>query len=138
MNIMFFLTRKSEVTCLYDDMGMKEGLDQLRASGYHALPLLSREGEYIGTVTEGDFLWMMYDCGEMIGRKKTITLQMRDLPRRGDNKPVNADAQMRDLLRQASTQNFVPVIDDRRMFVGIVTRKRIFDYCNDHIQELKL
>ena len=138
MNIMFFLTHKSEVTYLYDDMGLKEGLDRLRASGYHAVPLISREGEYIGTVTEGDFLWMMCDCDEIIGRKKTMPLQMRDLPRLCDNKPVNANAQILDLLTHASNQNFVPVIDDRNMFVGIVTRKRIFDYCNAHMKELKI
>ena len=75
MNIMFFLTYKSEVTYLYDDMGIKDGLDKLRASGYHAIPLISREGEYIGTVTEGDFLWMSCDCGELIG-KKTIRISI--------------------------------------------------------------
>lgn len=138
MNIMFFLTHKSEVTYLYEDMGMKEGLDKLRASGYRAIPLITREGEYIGTVTEGDFLWMMCDCGEIIGKRKTIPLQMRDLPRRCDNKAVNANAQILDLLTHASNQNFVPVIDDRNMFIGIVTRKRIFDYCNEHLKELNL
>ena len=66
MNIMFFLTHKSEVTYLYEDMGIKEGLDKLQASGYHAIPLISRDGEYIGTVTEGDFLWMICSCGELL------------------------------------------------------------------------
>ncbi|MBS5149988.1 MAG: CBS domain-containing protein [Butyricicoccus pullicaecorum] len=131
MNIMFFLTHKSDVTYLYDDMGLKEGLDKLQESGYHAIPLISREGEYIGTVTEGDFLWMMCTCGEIIGKKRTVSLQMRDLPRRCDNKAVAANAQVVDLLSHASNQNFVPVIDDRNMFVGIVTRKKIFEYCKE-------
>nr|WP_300128409.1 CBS domain-containing protein [uncultured Butyricicoccus sp.] len=138
MNIMFFLTHKSEVTYLYDDMGLKEGLDKLQASGYHAIPLISREGEYIGTVTEGDFLWMICECGELIGRKKTMPLQMRDLPRRCDNKAVDANAKVLDLLSRASNQNFVPVIDDRNMFIGIVTRKKIFDYCKEHLKVMEL
>ena len=138
MNIMFFLTYKSEVTYLYDDMGIKDGLDKLRASGYHAIPLISREGEYIGTVTEGDFLWMSCDCGELIGKKKTMSLQMRDLPRRCDNKAVDANARIVDLLSRASNQNFVPVIDDRNMFIGIVTRKKIFDYCYEHLKDIQL
>ena len=105
-------------------MGLKEGLDKLQESGYHAIPLISREGEYIGTVTEGDFLWMMCTCGEIIGKKRTVSLQMRDLPRRCDNKAVAANAQVVDLLSHASNQNFVPVIDDRNMFVGYRDQKR--------------
>ena len=131
MNIMFFLTHKSEVCYLYDDMGLKEGLDKLHESGYHAIPLISREGEYIGTVTEGDFLWMMCTCGEIIGKQKTISLQMCDLPRRCDNKAVAANAQVLDVLSHASNQNFVPVNDDRNMFIGIVTRRKIFEYCKE-------
>lgn len=138
MNIMFFLTHKSEVTYLYDDMGMKEGLEKLQASGYHAIPLISREGEYLGTVTEGDFLWMICEYGEIIGDKKTRSLQMRDLPRRCDNKAVDANAKIMDLLSRASNQNFVPVIDDRNMFIGIVTRKKIFDYCKENLKKLGL
>ena len=135
MNIMFFLTHKSEVTYLYEDMGVKDGLDKLQASGYHAIPLISRDGEYIGTVTEGDFLWLICSCGELIGKKKTMSLQMRDLPRRCDNKAVDANATIFDLLSRAANQNFVPVTDDRNMFIGIVTRKKIFDYCYKHLKE---
>ena len=116
-------------------MGIKEGLDKLQASGYHAIPLISRDGEYIGTVTEGDFLWMICSCGELIGKKKTMSLQMRDLPRRCDNKAVDANATIFDLLSRAANQNFVPVTDDRNMFIGIVTRKKIFDYCYKHLKE---
>lgn len=138
MNIMFFLTHKSEVTYLYDDMGIKEGLDKLQASGYHAIPLISREGEYIGTVTEGDFLWLMCEYDEVIGKKATMSLQMRDLKRRCNNKAVDANAKIVDLLSHASNQNFVPVIDDRNVFIGIVTRKKIFDYCRQNLKKMDL
>ena len=129
MNIMFFLTHKSEVKYLYDDMSMREGLGVLSKSGYHAIPLISRDGKYLGTVTEGDFLWATMERKEIIGGEKTASLHMIDLPRRCDNKPVHADAKIYHLLDQAAQQNFVPVVDGRDIFVGIVTRKRIFDYC---------
>lgn len=35
---------------------------------------------------------------------------------------------MEDMLNRALNQNFVPVVDDRKMFIGIITRKDIIKY----------
>ena len=61
MNIMLFLTHKSEVTYLFDDYTIAQGLQILHETSYTAIPLISREGKYLGTVTEGDFLWALND-----------------------------------------------------------------------------
>ena len=37
-------------------------------------------------------------------------------------------ADMDELLQLAMSQNFVPVVDDRGMFIGIVTRQDIMRY----------
>ena len=125
MNIMLFLTHKSDITYLFDDYTIEEGLNILRETSYTAVPLISRDGTYIGTVTEGDFLWALTDVKIWESRN---TLRMDSVQRHVMNKPVRADAQITDLLNTAMNQNFVPVIDDRNCFVGIVTRKRILDY----------
>ena len=61
-----------------------------------------------------------------------------DLPRRTiateaaagqrGNSPVNAGAKMEDLLDKAMQQNFVPVLDDNKSFIGIITRRDIMKY----------
>ena len=38
------------------------------------------------------------------------------------------DTNMEELLGQAQMQNFVPVIDDRNVFIGIITRSEIIKY----------
>ena len=43
-------------------------------------------------------------------------------------KPVCIDTAMEMLIEQAKNQNFVPVIDDRSVFIGIVTRSDIIRY----------
>jgi CBS domain-containing protein len=35
---------------------------------------------------------------------------------------------MEQLMEQAKNQNFVPVIDDRSIFIGIITRRDILTY----------
>lgn len=134
MNIMLFLTHKSDVTYLYDDYTIAEGLATLQATSFTAIPLISREGTYIGTVTEGDFLWALNDPEIW---KQRDTLRMDSVKRHTRNKPVRAEAQIYDLLDTALHQNFIPVIDDRDCFVGIVTRQRILNYCFQEMERLQ-
>ena len=48
-----------------------------------------------------------------------------EIPRRKDNIPVRVTTSMQDLVERATYQNFVPVVDDRGVFIGIITRKDV-------------
>ena len=56
MNIAFFLKPKHEVAFLYEDQSLRQGLEKMKHHGYSAIPVITRESKYIGTVSEGDFL----------------------------------------------------------------------------------
>ena len=45
-----------------------------------------------------------------------------------DYLPVNGSSDMEGLVDKALNQNFVPVVDDRDYFIGIITRKDIIRY----------
>lgn len=45
--------------------------------------------------------------------------------REGFNPPVSVRVSMEELLEQAMRQSFVPVVDDRGAFMGIVTRQSL-------------
>ena len=61
MNVISLLTPKAQVAYIYDDCTIRQGLEKLRAHGYTAVPVLARDGRYVGTVSEGDFLWNILD-----------------------------------------------------------------------------
>ena len=61
MSILFCLKPENTVANLYEDNTLRQGKEKIRAHYYTAIPVLSRTGEYIGTVSEGDFLWHMID-----------------------------------------------------------------------------
>ena len=44
---------------------------------------------------------------------------------------------MDQLLDRASTQNFIPVVDDKNTFIGIVTRRSIIKYCQKELLDRK-
>lgn len=131
MNIASFITPKAEVTYLRDDMTIRQGLEKLRRSGYTAVPVIDREDRYVGVVGEGDFLWRILEHSETIADmsvKRMAGMTLRDIIRSGKVKPVWIDTDMEQLLGQAQMQNFVPVIDDRSVFIGIITRRDIIRY----------
>lgn len=127
MNVLFFLKPKSESAYLYDDSSVRQGLEKMKYYGYSALPLINREGKYTGTIREGDFLWHMLNQSQM-EYKKLEHVSVGDLPRRSDLKAVHINAKIAELFELALDQNFVPVIDDNDVFIGIVTRKDIMNF----------
>jgi len=131
MNIASFLQPKHDVAYLRDNMTLRQGLEKLRRSGYSAIPVIDSEDRYVGVVSEGDFLWNILANNETldgITMKRTEYLIVRDIIQNGKILAVCIDTNMEQLLEQAKNQNFVPVIDDRSIFIGIVTRRDIITY----------
>ena len=131
MNIASFILPKVEVDYLRDHMTIRQGLEKMRRSGYTAIPVIDREDRYVGVISEGDFLWAILERNsnlEDITMKKLEQMTIRDLIRMDKVKPVCIDTNMEQLLGQAQNQNFVPVIDDRSVFIGIITRSDIIKY----------
>ncbi len=124
VNVLSLLTPKAQVGYLYDDYTIRQGLEKLRAHGYTAIPVLSREGGYVGTVSEGDFLWSILDREDnsLHAQEKQ---PIRDIIRKDFNPAVSIWVTTGDLLQRALRQSFIPVVDDRGAFVGIITRQAI-------------
>ncbi len=128
MNILFFLTPKSEVSYIVENQTIREALEVLAEHKHAAVPMISEMGKYIGTITEGDILRrFLEDSNLSIDEMQHFPI--RDIPRRTVNRPVSINEEVQDLFSAAILQNFVPVIDDDKVFIGIVTRKDIMQYC---------
>ena len=133
MNIAYFLLPKARTAYLYDDYTFRQGLEKMRHHGYKAIPVISRSGQYIGTVTEGDFLWhiLREDNEEARTMKDLEQLHIRDILKPDRYPPIRITVTMDELLESAVNQSFIPVVDDLGNFVGIVTRKDIMRYFSE-------
>lgn len=127
MNLLYLLRPKSTVAYLSSDCTVRQGLEKMRAHGYTAIPVINPNGEYIGTVSEGDFLWYIADSGEY-NLKNMEKIRLNEIMRCVRDSAVTVTTKMDDLLYKIMEQNFVPVTDDRNIFIGIVTRKDIIKY----------
>lgn len=130
MNIMFFLTPKRDVSFVYEDNTLRQTLERMERGRFSAVPVIKRTGEYVGSVTEGDLLWYLKNHSDLnLSHAEEILLS--DIPRRDNKSPVSATAEIDDLCEKAMTQNFVPVVDGRGIFIGIITRREIIKYLYD-------
>lgn len=135
MNILFFLKPKNEVEFIYDDDSLLQVMEKMEYHRYSAIPLISRRyGTYIGTVTARDLLWEIKEHYDFSVRD-AAELSVMHVKRNYDNEPVDADADMEDLIDKIANQNFVPVIDDSNIFIGIITRKDIINYLVEKMKE---
>ncbi len=134
MRVAFFLIPKNDVVFLTPGMSMRQALERMEHHSYAAVPLVDDEGYYCGTITEGDLLRTLKNTeGLDLGGMERIML--KEIPLNAKNKPVRIDARVVDLLSLASEQNFVPVVDDQGVFIGIVRRREIIEYCVELIRE---
>lgn len=113
------LTPKRNVQFLVTNQTVEEALFIMKNVRYSSVPLLDKDGFYIGTVTEGDLLWFLENKNIEEAKK----VMVGSVARNRDYAPVNVLASIEDLITTSLGQNFVPILDDRNFFIGIVTRK---------------
>jgi CBS domain-containing protein len=119
---------KAEVIYMCEDETVREAIEIMRKHRFTSIPVLSNEGKYVGTITEGDLLYTL----DKMGREEIKKIKVSNIKRHRDYDAVNINETMLVLLSRASNENFVPIIDDTNLFLGIVTRKKILDYFFEH------
>lgn len=134
MNIAFFLTPKNEVIYEYLDATMRQVIEKMEHHGYTEIPLIDKEGKYVGTLTEGDLLWKLKNTPDL-NFKNTENVSISDIPKKRKHKSVSINSDVESLIYLSTTQNFVPVVDDEGIFIGIIKRGDIINYCFNQIKE---
>lgn len=127
MNIFSILHPKSEIKYLKEDDTLRQGLEKMHAHGYTAIPVIDKEGHYVGSVSEGDFLWYILESG-YTNLKQFEQTSLKELIRPEWMPAVSIYVSREELLQHAMNQNYIPVVDDRNIFIGIITRRDIISW----------
>ena len=124
MNIAFFLLPKEHVICLNELTTMRQALERMEYHRFTAIPIVDKEGKYLGTITEGDLLWKLKSTPNLTF-DNCNKIRVLDIPKRMNIEPVRIYAEVEDLFSKSIHQNFVPVVDDQDIFIGIIRRSDI-------------
>lgn len=126
MNITFFLIPKIKVEFLYEDFSLRQAVEKMEYHRYSVVPVLSKDGKYLYSLSEGDILYAM--TKNKLKFEDLTKIRLESIKRDRDVKPVSINSSMDDLVKLIVDQNFVPVVDDRGVFIGIITRKAVINY----------
>jgi predicted transcriptional regulator len=124
MNILFYLMPKNKVDFLYSDFTIRQTLEKMKGKRYSMLPIIDREsGKYVRSIMEGDILY--YLTVNRLSFEELEKRNLSDIPSSRVIKAVGVTCQVQALYDTIYEQNFVPVIDDEGIFIGIVTRRQV-------------
>lgn len=124
MNFLYYLLPKEKVAYINENSTLRQAMEKMEYHRYTGVPIIDKEGKYIGVLREGDILWFIKNRKEF-DLEHAEKIYIKDIPRKKDHNKVTVTASFEDLIKLAIEQNFVPVVDDRNTFIGIVTRKTI-------------
>ncbi|SFH00217.1 CBS domain-containing protein [Desulfotomaculum arcticum] len=127
--VAFFVIPKQDVVFLDKNATMRQALEKMEYHRYTAIPIIDELGKYAGTITEGDLLWKIKN-NPGLTFDNTAKVSLKQVPQRMKNLPVSINATMEELIGRAIEQNFIPVVDDDDVFIGIVRRREIIEYCS--------
>ena len=135
MNIIKIMIPKINVAYVHADDTMRQGLEKMKRHGYTTVPVISADGRYVGTVSEGDYLWYLVEHGfpDMYSLEEIGIGEILNTVR---NPAVKIDIPSSVLYQRVTECTFVPITDDRGCFIGIVTRRAVLSYFKDRFMEL--
>ncbi|MCD8204729.1 MAG: CBS domain-containing protein [Coprobacillus sp.] len=136
MNILFYLTPKKDVAYVVENYSIRQTLEKMEFHGYQSIPLLSEDGRYLSSISEGDLLWFLK--AHDLNLKEVEQLPITEITPRREVKSLKIDATAEELYELVGIQNYVPVVDDRETFIGIVTRQSVINKIGDNIDIKKL
>ena len=127
MNIAKLMIPKVSTAFLHENDTVRQGLERFTIHGYTAIPVLNEREQYIGSVTEGDFLRLLLMPGST-DLKAQEQYRISGIVRRDFCPALPIDAASEEVVSATLNQNFVPIVDGRGTLCGILTRKRVIEY----------
>lgn len=127
MNIFGILVPKQMLTYLNADETLDEAVEELMKSGYTAVPVIDKDGVYLGVVSEGDFLRKVMECG----RDRLGEHTVKEIISEDKEAFIITTVSKEEIMEKILDRNFLSIVDDRKCFVGIITRKCIIEYLSN-------
>lgn len=121
MNIFNILIPKQDLTYLNGNDTMDKAVEFLMASGFSAVPVIDEGGRLEGVVSEGDFLRVVMTHGA----EELATMTVRDIVHLSVDDYVFNITEAEKIMEKILDRNFLAVIDDRNIFIGIITRRSV-------------
>ena len=131
-SIISLLTPKKITFFLLNTSTIRQALEKFDAHKFTVVPLIDEEGHYVGTLSEGDVLRFIKNQTNF-NLKLAENMMVKDIDHYRPYQSVKIDALISEVFALSLEQNFIPVVDDKDVYIGIIKRKEVIKYLSDKI-----
>ena len=134
MNLMSFLTPKDSTYYLEADSTIRQALEKFDYHKFSIVPLIDEEGHFISTISEGDILrYVKNNCNFDIELAENVRID--ELEKYRPYKSMDITCNAKEAFHLLLDQNFIPMVDGRGMFIGIIKRREVLMYLYDNLMD---
>ena len=126
-NIFDFLTPKGMTQYIDEHFTVRQALEKFDAHKFSVVPVIDKQGNYINTISEGDLLrYIKNECHFDIKVAESKTIDT--IERYRTYQALSINCKIEDVTALSLSQNFIPLVDDRNKFIGIVKRSDVISF----------
>ncbi|NLE03591.1 MAG: CBS domain-containing protein [Crenarchaeota archaeon] len=126
-NLFQVLTPKVSTFYIKEGSTIRQAIEKFAFHKFSAIPIIKDNGEYLTSISEGDVLRYIASVNNFDISLSEVT-PVEDIEKYRPYLAIGIDATFDELYALSLTQNFIPIVDDRNMFIGIVKRRDVFVY----------
>lgn len=118
---------------LNENSTVRQAIELFDVHKYSVIPLVDNDGHFVGTLSEGDLLCFLknkvkYDI------KATEKVSVKDMERYREYRSLEVNSMWSEFFVLSLDQNFIPVTDDKGIYIGIVKRREIIKFLSDKVE----
>lgn len=123
-NHLFYLLPKSETVFLTNTDSFSQAYNMFVITNYTALPVINKKGQYVGTICEGDLLRVL-SLSLTHPEIDLDSIEIKDIDFKINLEVARVNESYEHLVELAVKQNFIPLVDDQGIFIGILRRQEL-------------
>ena len=132
-SIMSIFTPKKMTAFLNENATVRQAIELFDVHKYSVIPLVDNDGRFVGTLSEGDLLCFLknkvkYDI------KASEKVSVKDMERYRQYHSLEVSSMWSEFFVLSLDQNFIPVTDDKGIYIGIVKRREIIKFLSDKVE----
>ena len=133
-SILRFMIPKSLVEYITVDSTVRQALEKMNFHRYTAIPVLDKEGKYVDTLRNDDLFTFFMKSGSF-DKEKAEEVSVTAILGKSYQRPLLHSAKMTDLIESVKEHNFVPIVDDRGCFIGIILRREVLNHLLKYFED---
>ena len=132
-SIMSIFTPKKMTSFLNENVTVRQAIEIFDVHKYAVIPLVDNDGHFVGTLSEGDLLrFLKNKVGYDIKAAEKVSI--KEMERYREYRSLEVSSMWSEFFVLSLDQNFIPVVDDKGIYIGIVTRREIIKFLSNKVE----